>query len=181
VATRHLLIGWPVPGATHADHPALTLATRALLERLIADPTLASPGSIFPPLNDIDGVFYLGAQVKPDADLDELKKRVFEKLSEMAKPESWKEGDVDRLRKQLTQMLDTDLEKLALPPRLTKTMALTNLELQRMAMTLAWGDLDIYRKRLEEVTSERIAAAIGTYLTKKAATVVRLQGKKAEE
>lgn len=180
VSTRHLFVAWPAPGADDADHPPLTLASLALFERLMADPKFTRSGSTFPQLNDTDGVFLLGVQAKPDADLSELKKLVLDHVAALAEPETWKKGEADRLCTLFAQilMLDADVEKMPLPPRVTRTMARTNLELQRMVKTLAWGDLAAYRKRLGVVTAESIAAAAGKYLKPKAATVVTMDGTK---
>ena len=177
VSTRHLFVAWPIPAATHADHPPLTLATLALMESLMFDGPFNKQGTAFPQLNDTEGLFLLGVQAKSDADLDGVKTTVFDKVAALAKPAAWTKADVERLRKQLGRklMFDTDLDKITLPPRVTKTMARAQMELQRMTKTLAWGDLDAYRKRLDEVTGEQIATAVDKHLTAKGAAVVRVQ------
>ena len=181
VSTRHLFVAWPVPSAAHADHPALTLASLALMERLAADAGVSALGDAMPMLNDIDGMFLISVQAKPGADLEALKAKLMDGVAELAKPEGWKEGDVDRLRKYLAQMLmiDIDLDKLALPPRVTKTMARTNIELQRMMKSMIWGDLDAYRKRLDEVKPDAVHGVIGKYLVPKSASIVRVQPAKS--
>ncbi|MCL6547162.1 MAG: insulinase family protein [Bryobacteraceae bacterium] len=177
VATRHLFIAWPVPSAAHADHPALTLASLALMERLATDAGVSALGDAMPMLNDIDGVFLINVQAKPGADLGALEGKVMDMVAELTKPEAWKEGEVDRLRKFVAQMLmiDVDLDKLPLPPKVTKTMARTNIELQRMMRSMIWGDLDAYLKRLDEVKPDAVHGVVGKYLVPKSASIVRVQ------
>jgi zinc protease len=181
VATRHLFVAWPVPSAAHADHPALTLASLALMEGLAADAGVSALGDAMPMLNDIDGMFLISVQAKPGADLGALQAKVLDRVAALAKPEGWKEGEVDRLRNMLAQMLmiDIDLDKLTLPPQVTKTMARANVELQRMMKSLVWGDLDAYRKRLGEVKPDAVDGVIGKYLVPKSASIVRVQPAKS--
>ena len=48
VSTRHLMIAWPVPPAEHEDHPALTLASLAVMERLTTDAGTRALGDMMP-------------------------------------------------------------------------------------------------------------------------------------
>lgn len=181
VSTRHLVIAWLTPPAAHADHPALTLAALALMERLPADAGISKLGDPMPQLNDIEGVFLISVQAKPGADLGALKAKVLERTADLAKPESWKDGELNRLRRSLSQLMmaDVDLDKAPLPPRVTKTMARANIELQRLAKSMVWGDLDGYQEQLNAVTPEAVLAAISTHLDPKSAAVVRIQSARA--
>ena len=117
----------------------------------------------------------------PRADLDVLMVKIMDRVAEPAKPEEWAEGDLDRRRRRLTQWLiiDVDLEQEALPPRATTTMARANIELQRMAKSMIWGDLDAYLKRLDEVKPDAVHRAVDRYLAPKSASIVRVQSAKA--
>ena len=183
VSTRHVFVAWPIPAASHADHPPLTLVSLALMELVMSDVGFSKLAAAFLQLNDTEGVFVVGMQANGRDDLDVVKAAALDKVQTLAKQELWTKANVNRLRKQVGSflMLDADLDKTPLPPRVTKTMALAQMELTRMTKTLAWGDLDAYRKRLDEVTGEQVAAAVGKHLTAKGATVVRVQGKKAEK
>ncbi|MCU0705225.1 MAG: sigma-70 family RNA polymerase sigma factor [Fimbriiglobus sp.] len=178
VNSRHLFVAWPVPESSHADHPALTLAAIALTEKLFGDAAFTKLGAAFPTLNDTSGVFAIGVQAKQDVALDDVRKAVLERVTTLADPKTWKPAEVKRLRGQLDPLFSpVELNAISLPPRVTKTMALAQLELNRMSKVLAWGEPDDYRKRLEAVTSEAVIAAVKKHLTTNAATVVRVEKK----
>lgn len=176
VATRHLILAWPAPLLNYADHPALTLVAVALAERLMTDTAFRALGDAMPQLNDTDGMFVVGVQAKPGVDLDAVKSQLFDRLAALAKPEVWTPANLDRLRASLGGMLGDgiDVDKVPLPPRVTRSMARANIELQRMLRVLAWGDLDAYRKRLATVTPDAARTAAAR-LTPASATVVRVQ------
>lgn len=180
VSTEHLFVSWPIPDAGHDDHPALTLASLALLARLPSDFAIRALGDAQPQLNVIDGALVIGVQAKPKADLGDLKAKVLDRVAALAKPDDLKAGDVDQLRKSLIQMhmTDVDLDKIPLTMRVTKTMARANLEIQRLMKTLAWSDWNAYRKRIEAVKPEAVREVIGKYLVPKLASVVRIQSVK---
>lgn len=177
VKTRHLFVAWPAPDPSHADHPPLTLASLALTEKLMTDAAFTKLASGFPQLNDTEGVFMVGAQAAGDADLGDIRKAVLDRVTGLAKPEAWTKTEVTRLREQTDQLLgaDVDVDKLTLPKRVTKTMAVAQMELQRMSKALVWGEVDAYRKRLAAVTPEEVAAAVAKHLPAKEATVVRVE------
>lgn len=176
VATRHLFVAWPAPAPDHADHPALTLVAVTLTERLMTDTAFRALGDATPQLNDTEGAFAIGVQVKPGVDLDEVKSQLLDRVAAIAKPEMWTPATLDRLRASLGGMLGNgiDIDKMPLPPRVSRSMARANVELQRVLRTLSWGDLDAYRKRLAAVTPDE-ARASAARLTPAAATVVRVQ------
>lgn len=176
VSTRHLCIAWPAPSASHADHPALTLVSLALLERLTTDRRLLALGDLMPSLNDIDGMTVIGVQAKAGVDLEAIHARIMDIVAEMAVPRRWTDEEADRLRHLLDQMVfgGVDIDTIPLPPGLTKTMLRANVEIQRMMKSLVWGDLDAYRKRLGDVAAAAVPDVMRRYLAPEAASVVRV-------
>lgn len=178
VSTRHLMIAWPVPSAEDRDHPALTLVSLAVTERLAADAGLRALGDAMPHLNDTEGMFLINLQAKGGADLEALKTRVMDQVAGLAGSKGLNDGDLQRLRASFAQMMmiDVDLSRIPLPPGITKTTARANIELQRMARSLVWGDLNAYRKRLEEQTPGDVRRAVRKHLAPEAASIVRVEG-----
>jgi RNA polymerase sigma factor (sigma-70 family) len=177
VDTRHLFVAWSVPDPSHADHPALTFAALALMEKFMTDNKFNKQAMLFPTLNDTEGLFVVGAQAIGDTELKDVKVAFLERVAALADAKAWTANDLERMRKRLDQFVapDTDLDALKSPARYTRTMALGQMELTRMTKTLAWGDLDVYRKRLAAVKPEEVAAAVAKHLPEKGATVVRVE------
>ena len=173
VATSHLIMGWPIPAADHPDHPALTLAALALVERLTFQ--LGALGTVTPSINDVEGVFLVSVQARPAANLRAIQNKIAAAVASL--PAGFTDASLERSRNSLTQlmMIDVDLSKMALPARVTRTMARANIEIQRLTKSLIWGDLDAYRKRLSAVKPEAARQAVLKYLTPELAAVVAIE------
>ena len=167
VAGRHLMLAWPTPDPTHADHPALTLAAGQLTVQLFSDAAVRK--LIDQPIvsNDADGLFLVNVRLQGGADEGEAKKAVLEQVAKLTAVKSL------NFARQMFQPPDRkQLDTVTLPKHITRTMALTNLELQPAMRSLTWGDAAAYQKRLGEVTVESFGKAVGQHLTEKAACVV---------
>jgi predicted Zn-dependent peptidase len=176
VSTRHLLIAWPVPTPDHADHPALSLAALALQTRLFQDSELRKLVKLPLVSNDQEGVFLVNLQLQQDTDAATVKAKLLERVATLARPDGLSDANLAQARfffRQLTQ--PPDLEKMPLPPRMTKTMALLNIELQRLRWEIVCGDLDAYARRLEGVKAEAVRAVAARHLTADKACVVTLE------
>jgi hypothetical protein len=116
--------------------------------------------------------------VKPGSDLEKLEQKVLDHVKRLSKPEGLADGDVTMARAGLLQPLDgVDLDAIALPPNVSRSMALGNLELAAMRLVLAWGDLPPYMVRLKGVKGPLLRRAVTRHLDPARATVVRLEPK----
>lgn len=176
VATSHVVMGWPIPAADHEDHPALTLASLALFERLMFQ--LGASGTALPSINDVEGVFLVNVQARPAVELNIIKDKVAAALASL--PAGFSDSSLERSRRTFAQlmMIDTDLSKVVLPARVSRTMARANIEIQRMAKSLVWGDFDAYRKRLEAVKPEAARLAARRYLAPELGAVILIEPKR---
>jgi len=176
LATRHLFLAWPAPPASGPDHPALTLAAALLNENLISDPQIA-PLVTFPQaVNEVAGVFYIDVPVKPGTDFEALERKVLDHVVRLSKREGLGDDGVSSRRDALGQMLgEVNLDAMALPPHVSRWLALANLELGALRLVLAWGDLPAYKGRLQAIEGPMLRAVVARYLEPSRATVVRLE------
>ncbi|MGH7140174.1 MAG: hypothetical protein ACREHD_30920 [Pirellulales bacterium] len=75
---------------------------------------------------------------------------------------------------QLDQFQKTDLDKVPLPAGMTRTMARTNIELQRLAVEIVAGDFDKFLAQLKAVTPEAATAAVRKWLAADRASIVEV-------
>jgi predicted Zn-dependent peptidase len=177
VAARHVLVAWPTPAATDADHPALSLAAGLLMTQMFADAAVPKLTDMPIVSNDSDGVFLVNVQLKDRADAAEATKAIHAQVAKLAAAKTLN----PEYARRLYQPADVkQLDTFPLPKHITRAMALANLELQPAMRSLAWGDAAAYRKRLGEVTADAVRAAIGKHLTETAACVVTVSPKKGK-
>ena len=134
-------------------------------------------------MNDVEGIFLINLQARGGADLDALKARVLDHVAELGTPKGLSNGDLRRLRASFAQltMTDLDVNKIPVPAGMTRTMMQANVELQRMAKSLAWGDLDAYRRRLDRQKLDDVRRAIRKHLAPESASIVRVQNVEREQ
>ncbi len=164
VSTRHLLLAWPAPPADQDDHAALTLATISLMQRLALDADTRPAVQHALVLNEIEGVFLVNLQLKPDADAPALQKAVTRLVANLAKEEGFKDSDLALAKLSFAQI--TGFKGL-------------NAELQRSMRAMIWGDLKAYAKRVDGIKAASVPTAVAKHLDPKNATVVIVEpGKK---
>ena len=86
-STRHLILAWPTPPVTTPEHAALSVAAEALSPRLSSDRELAASVKLPQATNDVEGLFLLNVQVKPGADLDDVKAKLLERTGRLSTAE----------------------------------------------------------------------------------------------
>src|SRR5262249_25650486 len=145
VSTRHLLLAWPAPACEDGDHPALSLASLALMQRLFQDAELKS--SMKHPIvsNEIEGAFLVNVQGQPAADPRGLAAQLLDRVGKLAQEPGLSEAELAMLQPWFVQLAKRqDLKNVPLPANVSRTMARANLELQRMMREILWGDLEAY-------------------------------------
>lgn len=172
---RHLLIAWPAPKPTDPDHPALTVAALALMQRLFAAPEVAALAKLPIVGNDADGLFLIKAYVRPGADVGALEAAILDRVARLSAGGAPDEAEVAALRVGAGQMLGfIDAASIPLPPGLSRSAAGVNIELQRLIKELSWGDPVTYKARLDAVSARSVRDAAARHLVPGAATIVRL-------
>jgi predicted Zn-dependent peptidase len=176
VATRHLLMAWPAPSPDDPDHPALSLASQVLMQRLYTDQDVMA-GASFPSVtNEAPGLFLVDLPVKAGGDAAALEARVREQVGRLARTDASADFEIAQVRNALLGSLGPiNVDTIPLPPSVPRVMALANIELQKLRYELAWGDLTAYVKRLSSVDGKALAAAARRRLGPLKCTVVRLQ------
>jgi predicted Zn-dependent peptidase len=173
--TRHLFLAWPSTQASEPDHPPLTLAAALLSAKLNSDSEVASLATSARVENE-SAVFYVDLPVKPGSDLAKLEGKDLDHVRRLSTSGGLAEGDVTMTRAGLLQPLGgIDLDAITLPPNVSRSLALANLELGAMRLALAWRDLPRYVKRLEAVKAPIVRKAVSRHLDPARATVVRLE------
>jgi zinc protease len=174
--TQHLILAWPTPAPAEADHPALSLAALALNQRLFTDPQLTSLFSMPQVSNEAEGLFFINVQLKPGADPAAARAKLLAHVEQLARPGGLGDVPANQARFQLRGTLKTpSLEGLTLPPQVTKTMALANMELQRLLREAVWGDVAAYSRRLDGVTADQVRSAVARHLTDKTLTEAHIR------
>ena len=144
-ATRHLILAWRTPPASDPDHAALTLASTALAQRLPFDRDISALAKSPIVTNEVEGFFLAGVQAKPGADDDALRSELLDRIGRLATPEGFGDDQVDQARREFSRTIDpSPLRMLMSSARTSPLLARTNIELQRMARGIVWGDLDAY-------------------------------------
>jgi predicted Zn-dependent peptidase len=179
LATRHVVIGWPVPPASDADHPALTLGAQMLMQRLSTDPKVTTLAKFSLVSNENERCFLINVAARPNTDLKALETQLLAQVSRLSGPEFLEApaiAAIERSREALVHVIvPGDAEPLLMPRRFTKIMARANRELQRVTRELAWGDLASYRKRIETVTVTNLREAAAKHLDPARAAIVRIE------
>ena len=176
VATTHLLLGWPVPRADHADHAALTVAAPSLMYRLLLDKDIAA--LVQTPLvdNDVEGLFLVNLQAKPGADLNTLQAKIVDQIAGLSNAESFTDAEFRQAKAGFAHMLKPmNLDGVPIPAHIPRAVAMANMEVRRMGWELGWGDLAAYAKRVEDLEATVVRAAVARHLKPAKAVVVRLQ------
>lgn len=172
---RHLLLAWPAPPAADRDHPALTVASLALTQRLFTDPDITALAKLPFVSNDADGCFLINAYVRPGADVAMLEAKILDRVGKLSGQGAPTEAEVAALRASVGQMLGfVDGDTIPLPPGMSRTLARANVELQRLLKELSWGDPASYKARIDALDARAVRDAAARHLDPKAATVVRL-------
>jgi zinc protease len=176
VPTRHLILAWPTPAASEVDHPALTVASMILSQRFFQDQELLKLVKMPMVTNNQEGVLLVNLQLRRDADAEKVRLLVLGRIDRLIHGDGLTSVDVGVARMQFAQFLKpTNLDNTPLPPSVTKTMARSNIELQRMMYEIVWGDLAAYVKRLDALQRDAVIAAMAKHLDAKQVTVVQIE------
>jgi zinc protease len=176
VQTQHVILAWPAPAATEADHAALTLLSFLLMGQLFGDAKVSALAKLPLVANDAEGIFLINAEARQVEDLKALQTRLLERVAQVATPDSLKETEFQQLRMALLQSLrPTDLEKVPLPANVSRSLAAGNMELQLISKEIVWGDLADYAKRLEALDAAAVRATAARRLDPKKAIIVQVQ------
>ena len=129
-------------GARAAAPVKIDLAAFTLMSRLMQDAEVRKVihGA---PLAEAaaEGLFLLNVQLEKDADAEAVRKLLLDRVARMTTPDGWPDVQITRMKQEFVQMLQPiDLEKLQLPPNVSKAMARGNLELQRMIREIVVAD-----------------------------------------
>ncbi len=172
---RHLLIAWPAPPASDPDHPALTVASLVLTQRLFTDPDIGSLTKFPSVSNDANGCFLINAYVLPGADAASLEAKILDRVGKLSGPGAPTFLEVAPMRGAAGQMLGfVDVDTIQLPPGASRSMVRANVELQRLVKELSWGDPASYKARIDAVDARAVRDAAARHLDPARATVVRL-------
>jgi zinc protease len=175
-STRHLILAWRTPLASDPDHAALTLAATALTGRLATDRDLSALAKSPVVTNEVEGFFLVGVQVKPGSDRDALRSKLLDQIGSLAKPEGFGDAEVDRARREFSATIaPSPLRMLVASARTAPLTVRTNVELQRMARGIVWGDLDAYVRRVEALDGVRVRDAVARLLHPDRAIVVHIE------
>jgi predicted Zn-dependent peptidase len=175
-STHHLILAWRTPPASDPDHAAMTLASTVLTQRLPFDRDIAALAKSPIVTNEVEGFFLVNVQVKPGADGDALRAKLRDQISRLATPEGFGDARVDQARQEFLRTIDpSPLRQLVASARSSPLRARTNVELQRMARAIIWGDLDAYVKRVEALDGGKVRDAVARLLDPGRAIVVRVE------
>jgi len=174
VPKRHWFAAWQIPRVSEADYPAIWLAGQILQQRLFEAAGRAGlPGHVR--VNtDLDRMLLVGCEATNEQGFEEVRKVVMSEIERMSQP-----GGVDRaaLRlccEQIEEFQKTKLDQVPLPPRLTRTLARTNIELQRLIVELLAGDFEQFLTKLKAVSSDSAASAVRKWLSADRACIVEV-------
>ena len=163
------------PPPPDPDHPALTIASLALTQRLFSDPEIAALAKLPFVSNDADGCFLINAYVRPGADVASLEAKILDRVGKLSGQGAPTEAEVAALRAAAGQMLGfVDVDTIPLPPGMSRSVVRANVELQRLVKELSWGDPASYKARIDALGARAVRDAAARYLDPAAATIVRL-------
>ena len=175
-STRHLILAWRTPPASDPDHAALTLAGTALTGRLATDRDLSAMAKSPVVTHEVEGFFLVGVQVKPGSDRDALRSKLLDRIGRLATPEGFDDAQVDRARREFSATIaPSPLWMLLASARTSPLTVQTNVELQKIARGIVWGDLDEYARRVEALDGGRVRDAVARILDPGQAIVVRIE------
>ncbi|HEV3341326.1 MAG TPA: insulinase family protein [Pirellulales bacterium] len=165
VPKRHWFVAWQIPRVTEADYPAVWLVGRLLQQRLFdAANRAGSPGQV-QVNHDLDRMLVIGCEAPNEQGFEAARKVVMSEIERMSQP-----GGIDRaaLRSccdQLEGFQRTNLDQVRLPPGMTRTMARTNIELQRLIVELLTGDFEEFLTKLKAVSADSARSAVRKWLS----------------
>lgn len=174
VPKRHLIVAWQIPLAGQADHPALYAAGQLLQERLFNSPDRSKLGTLPLVNSDFDRMLAIGCEAPNEASFDAARKGILGEVARLSEPGALGNMAVRSLGTQLDRFQNTDLSQVPLPAGMTRTMARTNIELQRLAVEIVAGDYDKFLAQLKAVTPEVAMAAVRKWLAADQASIVEV-------
>jgi hypothetical protein len=164
VPKRHWFAAWQIPGGTEVEYPALWLAGRLLQQRLFEAAGRAGlPGQV--QVNaDLDRMLLIGCAPNEQG-FATVRELVLSEIERLSQP-----GVIDRagLRlccDQFEGFQKTNLDQVPLPPGITRTMARTNIELQRLIVEALSGDFDQFLTNLKAVSPDSTGSAVRKWLS----------------
>jgi zinc protease len=177
VSTRHLLLAWPLPAVGDPEHAEMTLAATALSTRLIMG--MGKLGlKRYPFCDSQEGVLHINLQLEAESDADAVRRAVLGEVAALTGDRKLSEFELQQARAGFAMQLNRKLPaNVNLPPRVTRTLALANLEMPRLGNEMTLGDLLEHQRRLEKLSAESVRAVIAKRLTEKTATIVHVEPK----
>jgi zinc protease len=165
VPKRHWFVAWQIPSVTEADYPAVWLAGRLLQNQLFdATGRAGSPGQLL--VNtDLDQMLLIGCEVQDDQGCDAARKAVLSEIERMGRPSGIDPTALRSCCDQLEGFYKTNLDRLTLPLGLTRGMARTNIELQRLTVEMLAGDWEQLSRKLKAVSSDSVENAVRKWLS----------------
>jgi hypothetical protein len=173
VPKRHCFVAWQIPDASQSDYPAVWLAGRLLQTRLF---DLAGRGGTaqLQVNTDLDRMLLVGCEAEDEQGFDSARKLVLSEVERLGRP-----GSIDRsaLRSccdQLERFQKTNLDDVPLPQGVTRTMARTNIELQRLIVEVLAGEWERFLAKLRATSTDSVESATRKWLAADQACVVEI-------
>jgi predicted Zn-dependent peptidase len=175
-STRHLFLAWSMPSASSTEHAALSVAADLLTTRISMDHDLSRWAKMPLVTCDVEGMFLVSIQVKPEADIEAVRDKLMKMVAQLSKVDGSSDVQVALTRQRITQGLHPgSLSRFFSNLRGSQLIDRTNQELQRINKIFACSDLKAYSDRVEAVSSRGVREAVAHHLTSQEAVVVRVE------
>jgi len=174
VPMRHWFMSWPLPPADDPDYPALHLVAGVLERRLFNSPDRAALGTLPEVHDDFDRLLVIDCEAPTEESFDAWRKLVAAEMDRLGQPGGLDEMELRSYSNELDEFFQTDLDKVELPPDVSRTTARGNIELQRLRMEIVAGDFDQLRTRMKAVSPEAAAAAVRKWLAADRACIIEV-------
>ena len=174
--TRHLFLAWSTPLSSSPEWTALSIAAEVLTGRLAMDVQLGRWAKMPTATCDLEGLFLIGLQLKPGADVEAVRDRLLKHVEQLASPDALRDAELATARRRINQTLRPGgLGRFFSSLRGMQLMDQANQELPIIGKTFACGDLNSYAGHVEAVSSQAVREAVGRRLTTRQAVTVRVE------
>ncbi len=174
--TRHLFLAWSTPLNSSPEWVALSVAAEVLTGRLAMDLELVRWAKMPTATCDLEGLFLIGLQVKPGADVETVRERLLKHIEQLARPDGLRDAELAAAHRRIDQALRPGgLGRFFSRLTGTQLMDRANQELPIIGKTFACGDLNSYAAHVEAVSSQAVMEAIGRHLTTRQVVTVRVE------